>query len=206
MQGEAGSTSEHAHYAHQYLLAAAPMRIRVGGEERCGPRLLIESMQAHAVLESIPALLNVFAEPATLSAAALAQALEPLDPDPLGIAAALCDARRPLADPRLRLALETVDASLADLNGAQPLAAKVRLSLSQLERLFAAQVGIPVRPLLRWRRLRFAIALALQGQSLTVAAHAAGFSDSAHFSRTMRRLFGVRADLTLRHLRVHLLD
>lgn len=29
------------------------------------------------------------------------------------------------------------------------------------------------------------------GSSLTEAAHAAGFADSAHFSRTFRRMFGV---------------
>jgi AraC-like DNA-binding protein len=31
------------------------------------------------------------------------------------------------------------------------------------------------------------------GASLTEAAHAAGFSDSAHLSRTFRRMFGVSA-------------
>ena len=31
------------------------------------------------------------------------------------------------------------------------------------------------------------------GDSLTEAAHAAGFSDSAHFSRTFRRMFGLAA-------------
>ena len=31
------------------------------------------------------------------------------------------------------------------------------------------------------------------GVSLTEAAHEAGFADSAHFSRTFRRMFGVAA-------------
>ncbi|MCO7552415.1 MULTISPECIES: helix-turn-helix domain-containing protein [Pseudomonadaceae] len=36
-----------------------------------------------------------------------------------------------------------------------------------------------------------ALQLITAGQSLTGAAHAAGFSDSAHFSRTFRSLFGL---------------
>ncbi|MCY1385180.1 Helix-turn-helix domain protein [compost metagenome] len=80
------------------------------------------------------------------------------------------------------------------------------LSLSQLERLFGEQVGLSVRRLVLWRRLRLALALAMAGEPLTHAAHAAGFADAAHFSRTVRSTFGVRADRTLRHLQPRLLE
>jgi AraC-like DNA-binding protein len=86
-----------------------------------------------------------------------------------------------------------VDALLDGKVRAADVAAHVALSLSQLERLFAAHVGLPVRRLARWRRLRLALKLAIGGQLLTDAAHAAGFADSAHFSRVMREMFGVRA-------------
>jgi transcriptional regulator GlxA family with amidase domain len=37
--------------------------------------------------------------------------------------------------------------------------------------------------------------------SLTEAAMAAGFADSAHLSRSLRQQFGIRASEALRHLR-----
>ncbi|ENK9658868.1 TPA: helix-turn-helix domain-containing protein, partial [Pseudomonas aeruginosa] len=82
------------------------------------------------------------------------------------------------------------------------LARSASLSLSQLERLFAVQVGLSVRRLVLWRRLYLAFALALQGRSLTEAAHHAGFADAAHLSRSVRSLLGIRAGLSLPHLRL----
>jgi AraC-like DNA-binding protein len=113
--------------------------------------------------------------------------------------------RLPL-DARVRRALDAVDEQLVERVSARDLARRVSLSLSQLERLFAEQVGLSVRRLVRWRRLRLALVLALDGASLTEAAHAAGFADSAHLSRTVRELFGIRADRSLRHLQLRLLD
>lgn len=46
----------------------------------------------------------------------------------------------------------------------------------------------------------------MAGDSLTSAAIAAGFADSAHFSRSVRSQFGIRADLTLRQLKLRLID
>ena len=88
---------------------------------------------------------------------------------------------------------------------AQALAQAAHLSLSQLERLFSHQLGLPVRRLVLWRRLRVALQFALAGSTLTYAAHGAGFADSAHFSRTMKQLFGVTAAASLRQLDVQLL-
>ena len=44
-----------------------------------------------------------------------------------------------------------------------------------------------------WRRLIRALEVYAGGQSLTEAAHMAGFSDSAHFSRVFKRFFGLPA-------------
>lgn len=69
-------------------------------------------------------------------------------------------------------------------------AAAVHLSPSRLAHLFSAHVGIPLRPYVRWQRLQQAIRLVAGGESLTAAAHSAGFTDGAHFSRVFRRNFG----------------
>jgi AraC-like DNA-binding protein len=53
---------------------------------------------------------------------------------------------------------------------------------------------------------RLAIRFILLGSTLTEAAHGAGFADAVHFSHTMRSLFGLRADRSLRQLNVKLLD
>jgi AraC family transcriptional regulator len=42
-------------------------------------------------------------------------------------------------------------------------------------------------------RIERAVQLYAGGRSLTEAAHQAGFADSAHFSRTFRRTFGLPA-------------
>jgi AraC-like DNA-binding protein len=52
-------------------------------------------------------------------------------------------------------------------------------------------MGIPLRRYLLWLRLIKGIKVALEGVSLTSAAHKVGFSDSAHFSRTFKEMFGL---------------
>ncbi|MFC4116283.1 helix-turn-helix transcriptional regulator [Nonomuraea zeae] len=66
----------------------------------------------------------------------------------------------------------------------------VHLSPSWLAHLFSAHVGIPLRPYVRWLRLQQAIGLVAAGETLTEAAHSAGFTDSPHFTRAFRNTFG----------------
>nr|SBO96879.1 Transcriptional regulator, AraC family [Nonomuraea gerenzanensis] len=66
----------------------------------------------------------------------------------------------------------------------------VHLSPSRLAHLFSADVGIPLRPYVRWLRLRRAIDRVAAGETLTSAAHTAGFTDGPHFTRAFRRTFG----------------
>jgi AraC-like DNA-binding protein len=56
---------------------------------------------------------------------------------------------------------------------------------------FTATVGIPLRPYLRWLKLERAGVAIAAGAPLGEAAHAAGFADAAHMTRTFRRMFGV---------------
>lgn len=70
-------------------------------------------------------------------------------------------------------------------------ASLVRLSSHRFQHLFRDDTGIPFRRYLLWLRLVAAVETIAGGASLTDAAHAAGFADSAHLSRTFRRMFGL---------------
>lgn len=74
---------------------------------------------------------------------------------------------------------------------ASEVAAQLALSESRFLHLFSEEMGIAWRPYLLWRRMNCAIQAMVQGQSATQAAHLAGFSDSAHLSRTFRNNFGM---------------
>jgi AraC family transcriptional regulator len=65
------------------------------------------------------------------------------------------------------------------------------LSASRLRHLFVEQTGLPFRTYLLWLRLTRAVQAIAAGAPLTSAAHDAGFADSAHFSRTFKRMFGI---------------
>ncbi len=71
------------------------------------------------------------------------------------------------------------------------LAKKVYLSESRLAHLFKEEMGIPIRRYLLWSRLLSAINTISRGENFTNAAHAAGFADSAHLSRTFKKMFGL---------------
>jgi len=79
-------------------------------------------------------------------------------------------------------------------------AKEASLSPSRLRHRLAEIVGMPFQPYLRWLRLQRAMKLAAAGASLTEAAHAAGFADAAHLSRTMRRHFGISLSHVIKSL------
>ncbi|HBN8325722.1 TPA: helix-turn-helix domain-containing protein [Pseudomonas aeruginosa] len=195
--GVNGDTREHAHYAHQLLLAETPLRVRVAGQVLEARRLLVPSLQAHCVEASQP-LLALYAEPLAFDSDDLRQLLEDAPGEPEALLGRLARLPRRRLDRRVEKALAALDEQLAARVEAERLARSASLSLSQLERLFAVQVGLSVRRLVLWRRLY----LALQGRSLTEAAHHAGFADAAHLSRSVRSLLGIRAGLSLPHLRL----
>ncbi|HEX8181071.1 MAG TPA: helix-turn-helix domain-containing protein [Pyrinomonadaceae bacterium] len=123
------------------------------------------------------------------------------------LCAELIDALLPAATARLRLdarvaeTLAGFDAAPAEQPHAAELAAAVALSPGRLAHLFSAQVGLPVRQYLLQLRLRRALRQMNAPGSLTHAAHAAGFADSAHLSRTFRRTVGLAPSALTRHSR-----
>ncbi|MDK2594826.1 helix-turn-helix transcriptional regulator [Pseudoalteromonas obscura] len=74
---------------------------------------------------------------------------------------------------------------------AKEVAQKCHLSESRFLHLFSQQVGIAWRPYLLWRRMICALQMMMNGATATEAAYGAGFSDSAHLSRTFRSTFGM---------------
>jgi AraC family transcriptional regulator len=146
--------------------------------------------------------------------------LTPLAPDALGdLIARLGDASRttPVNEPALeeigrlmvqRLAGRAI-ASLPDmrvrkmmdhvagrLDAGITLAAAAKavgLSAGRARHLFVEQTGLPFRSYILWLRMTKAVGIMSAGRPLTDAAHEAGFADSAHFSRTFRRMFGLPA-------------
>jgi AraC-like DNA-binding protein len=72
------------------------------------------------------------------------------------------------------------------------------LSPSRFRHLFMAQTGITFRAYLLWLRIGSAIGAAMGGLSWTAAAQDWGFADSAHLSRTCRRMFGISPTMLVR--------
>ena len=96
-------------------------------------------------------------------------------------------------DPRIRKIMAYAAARLDDAITLGAAAKSVGLSPGRARHLFVEQTGLAFRKYLLWLRISRALALFARGASLTQAAHEAGFSDSAHFSRTFRRMFGISA-------------
>ncbi len=94
-------------------------------------------------------------------------------------------------DPDIEAWIAALPVALPDGLTAETCAQQLHLSRSRFLHRFSAHTGLPLRPYLRWRRLLLAMREVMQGHSLTEAAHAAGFADAAHFSRTFRRHFGL---------------
>jgi AraC-like DNA-binding protein len=111
------------------------------------------------------------------------------------------------ADPRIA-------AMQASIRRAQPgqlnvawLANQLRISESRLSHLFKREMGIPLQRYLLWYKLAQAAFCVGRGMSLTEAAEAQGFADSAHFSRAFRATFGITPSQVLRRgARVHIVS
>ena len=65
------------------------------------------------------------------------------------------------------------------------------LSPGRLRHLFVAETGVSTKAFILWERLNHALELGFGGMPWTEAAHAANFADSAHLTRTCRRMFGM---------------
>lgn len=219
--GTGGGAELHAHHALQIVVGfEAPFRLRVGGAAVTRRIAVIPSGAPHAFSAGAGLTALLLIEPesamgravehgctrASLGPRALEQrvcGLPPPAPSPRGEAEAaawidgLADrlagqsCRCPRRHPAVQRAVDLLTNALDETPRLDAVARKARLSPGRLVHLFSAQVGMPMRRFVLWQRVRRAAELAAHGASMTEAAHAAGFADSAHLSRTFRRMFGL---------------
>ena len=94
-------------------------------------------------------------------------------------------------DPRVTRAIERIRERLGETVSLSAIAADVHLSPDRFRHLFLDETGVGLRPYVLWLRLETSLAAYVAGSSLTDAAHAGGFADSAHLSRTFKKMFGI---------------
>lgn len=99
-------------------------------------------------------------------------------------------ATRTPSDPRVLAAIEYIGQRIETPITLPQVAKVAYLSPGRFRHLFVAETGMPLRTYVLWRRLLKVWTLLMQGQTLSEAAHAVGFADSAHLSRTSRTMFG----------------
>ncbi len=95
-----------------------------------------------------------------------------------------------LSDARIERAVAFINRNLDARLTLEDVAAEAYLSPSRFRHLFVEQTGMALRPYILWRRFLKVWELLMAGESLSTAAHAAGFADAAHLTRTSRSMFG----------------
>jgi len=99
------------------------------------------------------------------------------------------------SDERVMRAVKYVNEHLSSPLTLKQVAGLAHLSPSRFRHLFAEQTGMGLRQYILWRRFVSVWERRMNGESLSAAAHAAGFADSAHLARTSRRMIGIPPSL-----------
>lgn len=94
------------------------------------------------------------------------------------------------SDPRILRAIAYINVNLAGKLTLEEVAGEAFLSPGRFRYLFVEQTGLGLRPYILWRRFLRVWDLVSRGESMSSAAHLAGFADAAHLSRTAKRMFG----------------
>ncbi len=98
-------------------------------------------------------------------------------------------------DTRIDKVVQLIKDDISQSYSIEELAARVNLSPTRLVHLFKEQTGVPIRRFRQWNHMKAVAACVAAGGTLTEAALRAGFSDSAHFSRAFRNMFGLKPSL-----------
>lgn len=159
--------------------SSRPGRALIEAHLSSGPLSVLDDDLVDRVVAFAPTHPNVLSEPAI--------ALETWE-RVLGVITDLASDDGPV-DPRVLEVLLRVD-GLTRLPPVSELAKQVGLSVSRLQHLIRSEVGMSLRRWVLWRRTLAATALMLEdGLPIAEAAHTAGFSDAAHFTRSFSSFF-----------------
>lgn len=99
--------------------------------------------------------------------------------------------RRGVGDARIAGVVRRLDDRPQDFPGVADAARIAGLSPSWFQALFRRAVGVPFRRYRLWRRMAVVVSATAEGQTLTRAAHEAGFASSAHLSSSFKGMFGL---------------
>lgn len=97
----------------------------------------------------------------------------------------------PEMDDRIFNSIQLIHTKLEEKLSLSDIARTVHLSESRFAHLFKEELGVPFRKFVRWKRLKEAGQLILEGHSFTKACLRAGFVDSAHFTKSCQEMFGI---------------
>lgn len=182
-----------SHCPHQFEVDGIQMvHLFVEPESRAG-RALTRRFGGTAVAQ-LPATESRTVARTLFQAFRATPAREPMVDAALKAVAELCGATTEpdkALDPRLARALEYIGAHVRHPITLGDVASAVALSESRFRHLFVAETGSSFRAYLLWLRINLAIEAVMAGASWTDAAHEAGFADSAHLTRTHKRVFGI---------------
>lgn len=217
--GPGAASSGHSHHCVQLLVALdGTLQVRASAAQpwlAC-PAVLIPPDTPHEVqAEGVPILIAFVEAESVLGAGMLSlggeeialvpeeqvrqwrERLQPRDTlPPLAVEqwlrASFPTPARPSVHPGVNRAIHFLREGLPDSAGApvEELARVAGLSASRFMHVFQESIGVAVRPFILWLRVQCACGALAQGATATRAAHAAGFSDAAHMTRTFRRMLG----------------
>ena len=206
--GPSDDNDLHQHAAFQIALARSGHVTVTDGEGRewRGNAFVIRPLVMHAIGGEGPLAL-IFFDPQSPLALQLGDHIGPDDIVPLPEAALpvthdappdlilealeACSALPPThIDTRLAEAIARLGADPGHVSIAET-ARQCGMSESRLRVLARTQLGVPLSTWLLWRKLEKAARELASGASLADAALAGDFSDQAHFTRAMRRMFGI---------------
>lgn len=100
--------------------------------------------------------------------------------------------QRRALDPRIESALRTLRQDPATELSARELAQRCGLSFSRFLHLFKQQTGASWRDLRTWKRARSLLHHVTRDTNLVHVALETGYPDSAHFSHSIRQVYGLR--------------